>query len=110
MKLGIGLGLNFRIMKLNSNFQHLKKSDFLQSYKNSERRFLFLDYEVNFILMKGTMLSCGDEYDKTNPTHKPSQRIIKLLTALANDKKNLVFIVTGREKKNISDWFDSIKL
>jgi len=43
------MGLNFRLLKLNSNFQHLKKAEFVDAYKSSQRRLFFLDYEAIYI-------------------------------------------------------------
>lgn len=55
-------------------------------------------------------MSCDDEYTfRNNEAYKPSTRLIKLLTALSNDPKNLVFIVTGRERKYLSKWFSCKK-
>jgi trehalose 6-phosphate synthase/phosphatase len=51
-------------------------------------------------------LSCDDELErKSNISYEPSPRLLKLLGTLSNDPKNLVFIVTGRERKYLSDWF-----
>ncbi len=37
----------------------------------------------------------------------PDDKIILILESLTRDKSNTVFIVTGREKKLVSDWFSS---
>lgn len=39
----------------------------------------------------------------------PDEKIIMILDALTRDKSNTVFIVTGREKKLVNDWFSSRK-
>jgi hypothetical protein len=43
------MGLNFRLMKLNPNFQHMNKSILMEAYKQSSKRLIFLDYEVFII-------------------------------------------------------------
>jgi hypothetical protein len=40
------MGLNFRLMKLNPNFQHLNKNQLIEAYRQSSKRLIFLDYEV----------------------------------------------------------------
>jgi len=96
--LGIGIGLNFRLMKLNSNFQHLPKAELVESYRASERRLIFLDYE-------GTLQFDTGEESVNIKDLSPPTRLIKLLTSLTNDPKNLIFIVTGREKSTLDEWF-----
>ena len=85
-------------MKLMANFQHLPKSELIESYRVSERRLIFLDYE-------GTL-----QVDNGDETHNiedltPPNRLIKLLTSLTNDPRNAIFIVTGREKSTLDEWF-----
>ena len=91
----MGMGLNFRLLKLNANFRHLSKNDLLDAYRHSKRRLIFLDYE-------GTILSCDSEDDKEIA---PDQRLLKLLAALSDDCKNLIFIVSGRRKCQLDEWF-----
>lgn len=43
------MGLNFRLMRLNPNFQHLSKNLLIDAYRQSSRRLIFLDYEVCYI-------------------------------------------------------------
>jgi len=38
----------------------------------------------------------------------PSPRLIKLLNSLSKDEKNMIYIVTGREKCYLDEWFSSI--
>lgn len=38
----------------------------------------------------------------------PDDKIIMILESLTKDKSNTVFIVTGREKKLVNEWFSSI--
>ena len=37
----------------------------------------------------------------------PDDKIIMILEALTRDKSNTVYIVTGREKKLVHNWFSS---
>jgi trehalose 6-phosphate synthase/phosphatase len=87
-------------MKLNANFRHLNKTELSHAYRNSKRRLIFLDYE-------GTIVE-SDYTDLVNENSTPSSRVVKLLSALSNDSKNTIFIVSGRERKHLSEWFSSI--
>lgn len=99
------MGLNLRLMKLNSNFQHLNKNELMDSFRMSERRLLFFDYE-------GTLQEC--EYKNENaksqhtPNCAPSTRLMKLLTALSSDPRNTIFIISGSQKNHLDEWFSSI--
>lgn len=95
------MGLNFRLMKLNSNFQHLNKNDLIDAYIASNKRLIFLDYE-------GTLQDCENQDDINPLGYTPSPRLIKLLTALTSDEKNMIFIVSGRERDILSDWFRAV--
>lgn len=39
----------------------------------------------------------------------PSPELLDLLTSLANDPNNVVYIISGRSKQNLQDWFGHIK-
>lgn len=90
------MGLNFRILKLNSNFQHLSKNELMDAYRNSERRLIFLDYE-------GTLQ--GSDSDDISKGITPTPRLVKLLNSLTNDPKNMIWIVSGRQRIYLSEWF-----
>jgi len=46
------MGLTFRLMKLNPNFQHLNKNQLIDAYRQSSKRLIFLDYEVKYKFLK----------------------------------------------------------
>ena len=94
-QLGIGLNLGFCLMKFSSNFQRLPKSEFLDSYKISTNRLIFLNYE-------GTL-------QQENQEEIPDPRVIKILSNLTSDPKNTVYIVSGHTKQKLQTWFSKIK-
>jgi len=97
-QLGIGLNLGFCLMKFSSNFQRLPKNDFLDAYKNSNNRLIFLNYE-------GTLQQESEDVTK----NVPESRILKILSNLTSDPKNSVFIVSGNTRKLLQEWFSKIK-
>ncbi|XP_028775429.1 probable alpha,alpha-trehalose-phosphate synthase [UDP-forming] 11 [Neltuma alba] len=89
---GVGLGLGFRIVALDPTFRKLSVDNIASAYRNTHNRLILLDYD-------GTMLP-QPSIDKT-----PTNEVISILNCLCSDPKNMVFIVSGRDKKCLSKWF-----
>ncbi|KAG8652536.1 probable alpha,alpha-trehalose-phosphate synthase [UDP-forming] 9 [Manihot esculenta] len=89
---GIGFGLNFRILSLSPNFRKLSSEHIVSAYKRTYRRVIFLDYD-------------GTVVPQTSIVKTPSPEVISVLSNLCTDPKNTVFIVSGRAKDTLSDWF-----
>lgn len=71
-----------------------EKARIKKAYDESEKRMIFLDYD-------GTMTEIVP-----NPRDaKPTEEILSILTNLHKDKRNNVFIVTGRSKEESEEWF-----
>ncbi|MCO5604326.1 hypothetical protein L7F22_058491 [Adiantum nelumboides] len=90
---GLGFGLGFRVVALDPHFQKLLLDEHIVSaYKNAKSRVIFLDYD-------GTMVPQGS-INKT-----PSQEVLVALNKLSGDQRNMVFIVSGRGRQPLSEWF-----
>jgi hypothetical protein len=46
--IGTGIGLNFTLIKLSSQFQKLNIKKCIEDYKKAKRKLILLDYEVRF--------------------------------------------------------------
>ncbi|GAU20967.1 hypothetical protein TSUD_201160 [Trifolium subterraneum] len=93
LKVYVGLGLDhFRIIALDPSFKKLCLDDIVPAYRDTKSRLILLDYD-------GTMMPQGS----TNKA--PSSVVINLLNSLCSDPKNKVFIVSGRGRVCLSDWF-----
>lgn len=90
---GIGLGLGFRVVSLSPNFKKLSIDHIVSAYRRTNRRAIFLDYD-------GTVVS------QASIIKTPSPEVITILNSLCNDPKNTVFIVSGRGRGSLSEWFD----
>ncbi|CAM6101672.1 unnamed protein product [Calypogeia fissa] len=90
---GIGFGLGFRVVSLGPNFRKLQTEHIVSAYKRSASRAILLDYD-------GTMIP------QNSHNKDPSPQIISLLNTLTADPKNVVFIVSGREKTILSLCFE----
>ncbi|CAM8938738.1 unnamed protein product [Rhodiola kirilowii] len=88
----IGFGLNVKVVALGPNFRKLSTPHIVPTYKNSTSRLILLDYD-------GTMMSQGLSC-KT-----PTDSMIECLNRLTRDPNNVVFIVSGRDKETLVNWF-----
>lgn len=89
---GMGFGLGFRVMALGPNFRKLYFEHVASAYRNTNSRLILLDYD-------GTIMP------KMSDDKAPSKEIISVLNCLCSDPKNNVFIVSGRGKDSLSEWF-----
>jgi trehalose 6-phosphate synthase/phosphatase len=89
-------------MKISSNFKELDKASLMRDYDKSKRRLILLDYEGT--LPSSTQSQIEYESKGLPPNHK----MLNTLDCLTKDKRNTMFIVTGREAKLVSEWFSSV--
>jgi trehalose 6-phosphate synthase/phosphatase len=70
------------------------ENQILKSYKKSDSRILFLDYD-------GTLVGF-----KTNPElAAPDKELYKTLDKLARDNRNEIVLISGRDKNTFESWF-----
>ncbi|KAF6151693.1 hypothetical protein GIB67_001976 [Kingdonia uniflora] len=91
---GIGFGLGFRVIALDPNFRKLSVDRIVSAYKRTNNRAILLDYD-------GTMMP------QTSINKTPSPEAIGFLNSLCRDPKNVVLLVSGRDKKTLNEWFSS---
>ncbi|XXG63276.1 hypothetical protein AAC387_Pa05g1509 [Persea americana] len=89
---GIGFGLGFRVVALSPSFRKLSVEHIVSAYKRTNRRAIFLDYD-------GTIMP------QASICKTPSAEVISVLDNLCSDPKNTVFIISGRGKSCLSEWF-----
>lgn len=66
----------------------------MKLHRAAKRRLFLLDYD-------GTLR----RYETQPELATPSETLINVLAALAADPANIVFIITGRQKETMMDWF-----
>ncbi|CAK9321126.1 unnamed protein product [Citrullus colocynthis] len=91
---GIGLGFGFRVVALDPNFRKLSIDAIVAAYSRSKRRAILLDYD-------GTVMP-QTSIDKT-----PSRQVISIIDSLCDDVRNTVFVVSGRGRESLGNWFSS---
>ncbi|KAI9114423.1 hypothetical protein K1719_014651 [Acacia pycnantha] len=89
---GVGFGLGFRIVALDPTFRKLTANSIVSAYRNTQNRLILLDYD-------GTMMP-QVSVDKT-----PSEEVIFVLNLLCSNPKNIVSIVSGRDKNSSANGF-----
>lgn len=94
---GIGFGLGFRVIALDSNFRKLSVEHIVSSYKRTKHRAILLDYD-------GTMML---QNSKSSISTAPNPEAVKILNNLCRDSKNVVFLVSGKDRKILTQWFSS---
>jgi trehalose 6-phosphate synthase/phosphatase len=70
-----------------------------EAYKAAEKRILFLDYD-------GTLVPFNDQPDDSRLDNETRQILVKLLS----DIKNCIFIISGRQRKFLSEQFHGINI
>ncbi|XP_068649818.1 alpha,alpha-trehalose-phosphate synthase [UDP-forming] 5-like [Aristolochia californica] len=91
---GIGFGLGFRVIALDPSFRKLSVEHIVSAYKRTKNRAILLDYD-------GTIMP------QTSINKTPNPEDIRILNNLCDDPKNVVFLVSGRDKNTLSEWFSS---
>ncbi|KAI4322802.1 hypothetical protein L6164_022462 [Bauhinia variegata] len=89
---GIGLSFGFRVVALDPNFRKLSIDAIISSYKRAKSRAILLDYD-------GTVMP------QNSINKSPSQEVTFILNKLCADSNNQVFIVSGRGRDSLSQWF-----
>ncbi|GAY48453.1 hypothetical protein CUMW_111760 [Citrus unshiu] len=93
---GVGLGLGFRIVALGPEFRKLGMHHITSAYNKTNSRLILLDYD-------GTVMP------QTSEDKRPSTEVLSILNDLCNDPKNAVFIVSGRGKDSLGNWFSGVE-
>ncbi|KAI3453383.1 hypothetical protein Pfo_010046 [Paulownia fortunei] len=91
---GIGFGLGFRVIALDPSFRKLSVEHIGSAYKRTKNRAILLDYD-------GTMTS------QSAADMSPNAEAIEILNKLCRDPKNVVFVVSGKNKEILTRWFTS---
>ncbi|ONM38147.1 trehalose-6-phosphate synthase6 [Zea mays] len=91
---GIGLGFGFRVVALDPHFRKLNMDSIVNAYEISESRAILLDYD-------GTLVP------QTSINKEPSPEVLNIINTLCSDSRNIVFLVSGRDKDTLGKWFSS---
>ncbi|MFC2129217.1 bifunctional alpha,alpha-trehalose-phosphate synthase (UDP-forming)/trehalose-phosphatase [Bacteroidota bacterium] len=84
-----------QISSLTRKVNRSRMEQIVADYKKADRRILFLDYD-------GTLSG----FKKNPEDAKPDQELYDILEKLQQNKKNIVTIISGRDKETLSRWFN----
>ncbi|KAJ6705940.1 ALPHAALPHA-TREHALOSE-PHOSPHATE SYNTHASE [UDP-FORMING] 6 [Salix purpurea] len=91
---GIGFGLGFRVIALDPNFRKLSVEHIVSAYKRTKHRAILLDYDGTMIL-------------PSSISRTPNMEAVGVLNSLCTDPKNVVFLVSGKDRETLAEWFSS---
>ncbi|MCD6319901.1 MAG: bifunctional alpha,alpha-trehalose-phosphate synthase (UDP-forming)/trehalose-phosphatase [Candidatus Desulfofervidaceae bacterium] len=74
-----------------------KKEKLINDYIKSSHRLILLDYD-------GTLVPFAERPERA----KPDTHLLQLLASLAQEKKNEIVIISGRDKNTVEKWFGSL--
>lgn len=75
------------------------KQKIVKKYRKSKKRLILLDYD-------GTIIPFFSKPHKANP----DEDLLTILKELSNDTHNEVFIISGRDKNTLEEWFGHFDL
>ncbi|UAY55917.1 bifunctional alpha,alpha-trehalose-phosphate synthase (UDP-forming)/trehalose-phosphatase [Arachidicoccus terrestris] len=75
------------------------ETEFQSRYQHAKSRLCFLDYD-------GTLVS----FEKDPQMAIPTERLLKILQRLTQDKKNRIVIISGRKKQQLENWLKGLDL
>ena len=99
---GAGLGLGFRLIGMDSGYDSLDFKAVAKAYKITSRRLILFDY--------GGTITSNENLDnlsrfrmvKTRSHHsEPTLEMVQTIEELCKDKKNTVFVVSGKERHSL---------
>ncbi|GAB2273125.1 Sesquithujene synthase A [Dionaea muscipula] len=91
---GIGFGLGFRVIALDPSFRKLSVEHIVSAYKRTKNRAILLDFD-------------GPMRMQSSLSTSPHVEAVKILNSLCKDMKNVVFLVSGKDRAQLTKWFSS---
>ncbi|CAM9925736.1 unnamed protein product, partial [Hapterophycus canaliculatus] len=105
---------------MESNFSLLDVAAVMRGYRSAKRRVIFMDYGGTICTTPKRSIAYYAHATKVRPgcclaswvlkdVPKPPEALCQLLTTLCADPRNLVFVVSGREKEEMQKALGDIK-
>ena len=96
IKISMGIGMNLRIMKLNSSFIHLELNKLSNAYNKTKERIFFFDYS--------TLKNIDNEEYKIS-----KEKTYTFLKDLIKNKNNHIYIISNLKKEELNEIENNIK-
>lgn len=92
----LGFALDtFRMVALTSNFRKLQTDTVVKAYQRAKKRVLLLDHD-------GTLMA------PSSISSRPTDHVLATLRQLTSDPRNTVYIISGRARTELQEWFKSV--
>ena len=107
-KVGVGIGLDYKLMSVNSKFKYLRSDYIKKHYSRSEHRLIFLDYENTLKEIDESF----EEYANAKQLHSssaPDPRLLEILKRLSHNERNLIFVMSKHDVEALSTFFKPIR-
>lgn len=101
-----GFGAGFQYVFMNRGFRHLNFEAVVNDYRRAKTRVFFLDNEGTLAAKAKVALQPRNaDSGSVKIGQPPDPEVLDCLSALAKDKGNIVFIMSGRDQKFMDSWF-----
>jgi trehalose 6-phosphate synthase/phosphatase len=107
----LGFGMKFRLMDVKAGFHELDLVQVTKDFRLARNRLILLDWG-------GTLVAENDVNDKLQAyafaigqanRSGPSEELKIILESLCGDPRNIVYVVSGKKAKGVSDFFGGVK-
>lgn len=99
---GAGLGLGYRLLGMDVGFTSLDFSAVAKAFKTSRNRLILFDYGGTITNNENIDALSRFRMVKTRIAHsEPTEAMIQTIQDLCSDKKNTVFVVSGKERHSL---------
>lgn len=106
---GAGLGLGFRLLGMETGFDSLDVSKVAKAFKSRRSRLILLDYGGTILSNDNTdNLTRFQMVKQSKELSVPTDRLISVLKDLCADKRNIVFVVSGKERHSLTRTLNDI--
>uniref|UniRef100_A0A7S1UMF2 Alpha,alpha-trehalose-phosphate synthase (UDP-forming) n=2 Tax=Grammatophora oceanica TaxID=210454 RepID=A0A7S1UMF2_9STRA len=100
---GAGLGLGYRRLGMDTDFIPLDTSTVIKGYKDARARLILVDYGGTIVVNDNLdSLMRFQMVQQTRTPSLPAPEMVETLTKLCEDKRNTVFVVSGKERHSIT--------
>eukprot|EP00584_Thalassiosira_punctigera_P006186 CAMPEP_0172526174 /NCGR_PEP_ID=MMETSP1067-20121228/1140_1 /TAXON_ID=265564 ORGANISM="Thalassiosira punctigera, Strain Tpunct2005C2" /NCGR_SAMPLE_ID=MMETSP1067 /ASSEMBLY_ACC=CAM_ASM_000444 /LENGTH=1201 /DNA_ID=CAMNT_0013309623 /DNA_START=51 /DNA_END=3656 /DNA_ORIENTATION=- len=100
---GAGLGLGFRLLGMDSKFNQLDANSVARAYRSAKSRLILLDYGGTILVNDNLdQLQRFQFVKKSRPPSVPTEGLISTLKELCSDQRNVVFVVSGKERHSLT--------
>ena len=82
------------MIALDPNFRKLSVEHIVSAYKRTKNRAILLDYD-GAMMLPGSIINT------------PNTEAVGILNNLCNDPRNVVFLVSRKDRRNFTKWFSS---